>query len=435
MTENEIVFQRKRGRKRKSEDAESSVCSVSTTNSNVSSRKYKKFKQDELVKRLKAEYKETLKRKLIDDQNEDLKTQETECKLEKERAEYKKIKAEIRFGFNESCYSYRFYYLPDYRSSLIADVNVPRKNIINLFRPYLIFKTHLQDGSETCENWDDIYELSKKRFSTPFISILSDDDSINSFWKRLNIDLDKIKCICIGEPLVVEHVREGTRVCGRCGLILESSINGIEKNAFDRTSFAGSTANVYQRVSTQSSTLKDGKLRVNRTNLSSSYDCKNNFRDILTRLQAKESLVIPEHVITQVAERLASASISSGDITHHLLRRCLRRMGHNKYLSNVAQLKWKLTGIPPKQMTAEQETTLCVAFEEFLEIYPGIRPQGRKSLLNYCVLGYKMCEMFGYTEFLEFFPLLKSSKKLSFQLQIWKKACEIKNWPFHNTAI
>ena len=61
-------------------------------------------------------------------------------------------------------------------------------------------------------------------------------------------------------------------------------------------------------------------------------------------------------------------------------------------------------------------------------------PTERKNFLSYSFVLFKMCELLGEDEYLQFFPLLKSKEKLYSQDVIWKKICATLRWEFIPTV-
>ena len=81
-------------------------------------------------------------------------------------------------------------------------------------------------------------------------------------------------------------------------------------------------------------------------------------------------------------------------------------------------------------MSQELEGTMCNLFMELQAPYSKFCPGDRVNFLNYYYTAYKLCELLGETQYLEFFPMLKDLDKRIEQDNIWKKICEELDWSF-----
>ena len=81
-------------------------------------------------------------------------------------------------------------------------------------------------------------------------------------------------------------------------------------------------------------------------------------------------------------------------------------------------------------MTPDLEDRLCSLFIEIQRPYAKYCPDDRVNFLNYYYTVYKLCELLGQTQFLDYFPMLKDREKRIEQDDIWRKICGELNWEF-----
>ena len=106
----------------------------------------------------------------------------------------------------------------------------------------------------------------------------------------------------------------------------------------------------------------------------------------------------------------------------------LKKLGYNKYYEHIPFIKDKL-GIKPPVMSPKLEETLCNLFMDIQIPYAKYCPNSRVNFLNYYYTLYKLCELLGEIQYLEFYPMLKDQKKVE-QDEIWKKICNDLNWDY-----
>ena len=162
-----------------------------------------------------------------------------------------------------------------------------------------------------------------------------------------------------------------------------------------------------------------------------SYQRKNHFREWLNQLQGKEVTVIPESVITLVLLEIKKERIENADeITAERVKKYLKKLKLNKYYEHIPNLISKLTNKPPLCITSEFEEVLLDLFDKIQQPFTKYCPSNRKNFLSYSYTLHKFCQLLNKTEFLIYFPLLKSREKLFEQEKIWKGICNDLNWKF-----
>jgi hypothetical protein len=162
------------------------------------------------------------------------------------------------------------------------------------------------------------------------------------------------------------------------------------------------------------------------------YKRINHFKEILAQFQGKETTQIPIDVIENIKLQIKKERIELNQITNFKTKEILKKLGYNKYYEHIPFIKDKL-GIKPPTMSPELEETLCNLFTELQSPYSKYCPDDRVNFLNYYYTAYKLCELLGETQYLEFFPMLKDKEKRIEQDAIWKKICEELDWEFIHT--
>jgi hypothetical protein len=158
------------------------------------------------------------------------------------------------------------------------------------------------------------------------------------------------------------------------------------------------------------------------------YKRINHFREILSQFQAKESTDIPDETIETIQRQVKKERLTRNDLSNKKMKEILKKLGYNKYYEHIPFIKDKL-GIKPPVMSPKLEDTLCNLFMDIQVPYSKHCPNYRVNFLNYYYTLYKLCELLGETQYLEFYPMLKDQKKLE-QDEIWKQICNDLNWEF-----
>ena len=159
------------------------------------------------------------------------------------------------------------------------------------------------------------------------------------------------------------------------------------------------------------------------------YKRINHFKEILAQFQGKETTQIPIEVIDNIKLQIKKERIELSEISNQKTKEILKKLGYNKYYEHIQFIKDKL-GIKPPVMSPELEETMCNLFMELQSPYSKFCPDDRVNFLNYYYTAYKLCELLGEDNYLEYFPMLKDREKRIEQDNIWKKICGELNWEF-----
>jgi hypothetical protein len=159
------------------------------------------------------------------------------------------------------------------------------------------------------------------------------------------------------------------------------------------------------------------------------YKRINHFKEILAQFQGKETTQIPPEVIDNIKLQIKKERIKLSEITNDKTKEILKKLGYNKYYEHIQFIKDKL-GIKPPVMSQELEEKMCNLFMDLQAPYSKFCPDDRVNFLNYYYTAYKLCELLGERQYLDFFPMLKDREKRIEQDNIWKKICGELNWEF-----
>jgi len=166
-----------------------------------------------------------------------------------------------------------------------------------------------------------------------------------------------------------------------------------------------------------------------------SYKRENHFNEWLSQFQAQEMTTIPDEVIESLRSELKKIKIRKlEDITHAKIRSLLKKLRLNKFYEHVPYITNILNGIKPPSMSQGLEETLRMMFKDIQKPFDDNCPTERKNFLSYSYVLYKMCELLGEDEYLQYFPLLKSKEKLYQQDVIWRLITQQLRWEFIPTV-
>lgn len=156
------------------------------------------------------------------------------------------------------------------------------------------------------------------------------------------------------------------------------------------------------------------------------YKRINHFNELLAQFQAKESTNIPQEVLDTILMELKKGRKSVRHLDYILVKNYLKKHSdkkYNQYYDHIFHIINRLNGDKPLNMTPEMEEKLRSLFLQIQEPFVRYCPPNRKNFISYNFVFSKFCKMLGYTEYLKYFPLLKSKEKLYDQEKIWEKIC------------
>jgi hypothetical protein len=170
------------------------------------------------------------------------------------------------------------------------------------------------------------------------------------------------------------------------------------------------------------------------------YLRKNHFREWLNHLQGKsnDTSKISKSILDEINKEIKIMNIQKENITKQILRKILKKKKMTKYYDHEFQILYLLNGRKPIVIEKETEILLTeyfimveLAFEEYKK---NNFDKGRKNLLRYSYVIYKLCELLELDEYLDYFSLLKDRLKKLEQDKIWKFICGHNGWKFYTTV-
>jgi len=174
-----------------------------------------------------------------------------------------------------------------------------------------------------------------------------------------------------------------------------------------------------------------------------SYQRVHHFKDCLAQFQAKESTNIPQDVIDKIKDELTKYRVTDySRLTPKLLRKSLKKLKLSTYYEHIPHIIYRISGKPAPKIPAHVEERLLKHFLQAEEIFMELLSsnslsklgiKNRKNIMRYTFMFYKLFELEGMYEFLDYLILLKCRKKLHKQDQIWKEICAKAGWQFKPT--
>lgn len=161
------------------------------------------------------------------------------------------------------------------------------------------------------------------------------------------------------------------------------------------------------------------------------YQRKNHFREWLNQIQAKESTDIPTEVLDMIVLELNKIHFENlAELNPSLIRNILKKLNLSRYYENVFHIIYRLNGLQPPTLSREVEERLLTYFKQIEEPFRLYKKEGRKNILRYSYILYKLCELLELDEFLRCFRLLKNRTKLIEQDTVWASICKHLGWEF-----
>lgn len=240
-------------------------------------------------------------------------------------------------------------------------------------------------------------------------------ETYNSYIQKFNPELKEVvltnqqsnNCSNCGSETYIFDYKTSANICSSCGLSKDVILN--DEN------FPVYTENIEQVIVFN-------------------YDRKNHFQECLNQLQAKENTTIPPHIIRDLSIEFKKYNITDPkQFTNSLVQSYLKKLKYNKYYEHIPTIINEFCGLKSPKLTNELEQQLKIMFDEIqtpFEKYSKIICPQRKNFLNYNYTFFKMCQLLGKDEFLNYFPLLKNRERLYEHDLIWKGICKDLKWEF-----
>ena len=254
------------------------------------------------------------------------------------------------------------------------------------------------------QNLQKVQRSETLRIGTVEVQSGQHNSLINEFRTEMGLDVpqvqvtDKDQCPMCDNSLVLVQLR-ALLTCGVCGYatphVDSTSCNMAYNDDMDFTSFH--------------------------------YKRQNHFEEWLKQLQAKESTVVGNDILTEVMRVLQDRKISPERVTHKLVREALKTLKYRNCYDYCSQITSKITGKPPPRLTPEIEEKCRVMFVA-MQPYFEKHANGRTNFLSYPYCLYKFFQLLGLDEHLCCFNLLKGKDKLARMDEIFKKISSELGW-------
>ena len=154
------------------------------------------------------------------------------------------------------------------------------------------------------------------------------------------------------------------------------------------------------------------------------YKRYNHFCEWLAKIQGKESSEIPDEVIDMVWVEIKRKRITDlRELDEDNIKAFLKKYNYADYFNNATQILFQINGIPPIQMTPEQERHYKQMFLTIQDPYERHRPDSRSNFSSYSYIIYRFSQLLGYKDIMAKMKHLKSKEKRHALDMIWKKIC------------
>ena len=167
------------------------------------------------------------------------------------------------------------------------------------------------------------------------------------------------------------------------------------------------------------------------------YKRYNHFCDCLANIQGKESFKVSEEVINTIIREIVHERMENSleKLTEADIKRYLKKHRKLHYYNHATQILYRITKIPPLQMTSIMEEKMKMRFLQIQEPFEIFKGKNRSNFFSYSYIIYKFCQILGYNEFLPKLKLYKDRLKLYEHDKIWEKICahlggESAGWKF-----
>jgi hypothetical protein len=147
-------------------------------------------------------------------------------------------------------------------------------------------------------------------------------------------------------------------------------------------------------------------------------------------IQGKETVEIPEHILTAIMDKLHADKVPKDKITVQRVRDILKKLRLRKYYEHVQLITSKITGVSPPRLTPAQEEKLKMLFIAASHSFQKYCPESRQNFLSYGYVFSKLAGLMGLHEFEPFCTTLKGHEKLQKADAIFRRICEDRQWPF-----
>lgn len=206
-------------------------------------------------------------------------------------------------------------------------------------------------------------------------------------------------------------VNEGTLVCVKCG---NTDFIIIEPERYSNKESNGEKhSHTYQRI--------------------------NHFKQRLSQFQETSNITNTEYRL--IVDELKSRGYTSFKfltfpyMQTDLMRKVLKKLKLNIYYKHCSHIMYTLSQTKTPEISQDLRSILIKMFEMIQQPFEKHKPKTRINFLSYSYVFFKFLELLNLNELKQSFSLLKSSKKLREQDEVWKKICSELNWPYYSSPM
>jgi len=159
------------------------------------------------------------------------------------------------------------------------------------------------------------------------------------------------------------------------------------------------------------------------------YKRIDHFNEVINQFNNDRNLP-PDEVMDKLRNDFVQDGIDLAQLNSNTVKIYLKRnadLHYNRYYDTMFHIAAHFHGRPLPIFDEDQKNNLRWLFQQAISVWNEICNQhfpGRFNFLGYNFVIYKMCQFFGYHEFLDYFPRLKSQAKRKDSDKAWRLILE-----------
>lgn len=152
------------------------------------------------------------------------------------------------------------------------------------------------------------------------------------------------------------------------------------------------------------------------------YNRNTHFKTWINQIQGKDNYVIPADLWT-VLQTIPEPSTTE-------IRKILKQHKASKLYKATPYILAKLNNREPPRFSYNDIELLENYFQQIVRSYEKFKNPKAKNMIRYAYILYKLCQMLGFHDFLQYLTLPKIRTKIMENEIIWMKICEKHGWTF-----
>lgn len=158
------------------------------------------------------------------------------------------------------------------------------------------------------------------------------------------------------------------------------------------------------------------------------YKAVTHLDDTMRTAEGSEPYVVPPHDLERIMIVLRARRIKPEDLTIAIVRNVIDGLKGMK-VEHAVQCYSRLSGYAPRRMTQYMKEQMRLMFNAHVVPFRK-HCRDRINHLNFSYTLYKYCELLGYWEMLESFPLLRGEQNLAKHDAILSQVCKDLDWQY-----